>query len=86
MNTRLVLCFFIFHQNENGNEEERDFGELSNAVYHTYISAVGGVLTAAIFFSIVLMQGSRNLTDMWLAYWVSQTAGENRFVCKIASA
>lgn len=64
-------------KNEHGNEEERDYGELSSAVYYTYITAVGGVLTVAIFLAIVLMQGSRNLSDMWLAYWVSQTAGEN---------
>ncbi|KAK8730961.1 hypothetical protein OTU49_007721 [Cherax quadricarinatus] len=59
-------------------EEERDFGELSGAVYWTYISAVGGLLAVAIFIAIILMQTSRNLTDMWLAHWVSHaTAGNN---------
>ncbi|XP_047483384.1 ABC transporter C family member 13-like [Penaeus chinensis] len=57
--------------------EERDYGELSNAVYVTFATAVGGILTAAIFFSFILMQGSRNLTDIWLAYWVSQVTSDN---------
>ncbi|KAK7074110.1 Multidrug resistance-associated protein 7, partial [Halocaridina rubra] len=56
---------------KGSRDEERDFGELSCAVYMTYITAIGGFLTAAIFLSLLLMQSSRNLTDMWLAYWVS---------------
>ncbi|XP_045610459.1 ATP-binding cassette sub-family C member 10 [Procambarus clarkii] len=58
-------------------EEERDYGELSGAVYWTYITSVGGMLSATVFFSMILMQASRNLTDMWLAHWVSQVHKEN---------
>ncbi|XP_042231259.1 ATP-binding cassette sub-family C member 10-like [Homarus americanus] len=59
------------------NEEERDYGELSSSVYYTYIVALGSVLSLTIFLSMILMQSSRNLTDMWLAYWVSQVTGRN---------
>ncbi|KAK3858134.1 hypothetical protein Pcinc_035658 [Petrolisthes cinctipes] len=58
-------------------EEEREIGELSGKVYMTYITAVGAALTLTIFITFVLMQTSRNLTDMWLAYWVSHATASN---------
>ncbi|CAL4075675.1 unnamed protein product, partial [Meganyctiphanes norvegica] len=57
--------------------EEREYGSISNSVFHTYLTAMGAFLALGIFGTIILMQTTRNLTDMWLAYWVSQTTSQN---------
>lgn len=80
MNAIIINNVNTLFPNKIEEAEERDYGELSNAVYVTYATAVGGILTAAIFFSFILMQGSRNLTDIWLAYWVSEVTSDNRYL------
>ncbi|XP_068230080.1 ATP-binding cassette sub-family C member 10 isoform X2 [Palaemon carinicauda] len=62
---------------KGSHEEERDYGELNAAVYLTYFSAVGAFLAVAIAISLILMQTSRNLTDLWLSYWVTQVTRIN---------
>lgn len=53
------------------NEEEREVGSIRFSVYHTYWLAIGHLLGLSILLSLFLMQTSRNLTDWWLAYWVT---------------
>jgi len=55
------------------SEEERDIGVLDSAVYRTYWHAVGTALAITVLLSMLLMQASRNLSDWWLAYWVSHS-------------
>ena len=49
------------------------FSSIGSAVFHTYLTAAGVILALSIFCSVILMQATRNLTDMWLVYWVSYT-------------
>lgn len=38
----------------------------------SYWRSTGGLLGLSVVVSVVLMQVTRNLSDVWLAYWVSQ--------------
>ncbi|KAJ8938531.1 hypothetical protein NQ314_011454, partial [Rhamnusium bicolor] len=57
-------------------EETSETGSLDFSVYASYCRAVGYFLSLFILFSIVNMQISRNITDWWLAHWVTE-AGNN---------
>ncbi|XP_067942774.1 ATP-binding cassette sub-family C member 10-like [Watersipora subatra] len=52
-------------------EEEKDRGTVKLHIYRLYAAAVGTMLSFAILVSMVLMQGSKNVTDWWLSYWIS---------------
>eukprot|EP00092_Neocalanus_flemingeri_P010518 GFUD01011332.1.p1 GENE.GFUD01011332.1~~GFUD01011332.1.p1 ORF type:complete len:1535 (+),score=298.00 GFUD01011332.1:327-4607(+) len=61
------------HTEENTNEEEsREKGTVKFNIYKNYWKAIGKLLSPAILFSLLAMQVSRNLTDVWLAHWVSK--------------
>ncbi|KAK5643745.1 hypothetical protein RI129_007590 [Pyrocoelia pectoralis] len=59
------------------NEENREYGTVKVGVYMTYLSAMGSILSLSIIISLVLMQTSRNVTDWWLSYWVSNDQNSN---------
>uniref|UniRef100_A0A1Y1JUE0 ABC-type xenobiotic transporter n=1 Tax=Photinus pyralis TaxID=7054 RepID=A0A1Y1JUE0_PHOPY len=59
------------------NEENREYGTVKVGVYMAYLSAMGSILSASIIFSLILMQTSRNVTDWWLSYWVSNDENSN---------
>ncbi|KAG0729444.1 Multidrug resistance-associated protein 7 [Chionoecetes opilio] len=63
----------VVEQEAEGREE----GEMSLGVLTTYLTAVGIPLVCLILLSLTLMQASRNLTDLWLAYWVSHVTQPN---------
>lgn len=63
-------------------EESREKGVVKFKIYRNYWNAVGKLLSPAILFSLLAMQVSRNLTDIWLAHWVSQD--ENNTVPNIS--
>lgn len=52
-------------------QETSDTGSLEFSVYATYWKAIGHVLSLTILFSVIFMQISRNMTDWWLARWVT---------------
>ncbi|XP_064623538.1 ATP-binding cassette sub-family C member 10-like [Lineus longissimus] len=52
-------------------EEEQETGVVRFHVYQSYWKAVGACLAPAVLLSLFLMQGSRNINDWWLSYWVS---------------
>lgn len=54
-------------------EESKELGHLSSSVIDCYWKATGRWLGFFVLLSVLLMQLSRNLTDGWLAYWVSLT-------------
>eukprot|EP01062_Namystynia_karyoxenos_P068259 TRINITY_DN6263_c1_g1_i1.p1 TRINITY_DN6263_c1_g1~~TRINITY_DN6263_c1_g1_i1.p1 ORF type:complete len:1471 (+),score=387.48 TRINITY_DN6263_c1_g1_i1:72-4415(+) len=62
-------------------EEERSVGAVKLGVYRAYGAAVGGCLTAAVLIAMLLMQGSRNATDLWLSHWVRAAAGDGAAAC-----
>ncbi|KAK4886869.1 hypothetical protein RN001_003140 [Aquatica leii] len=59
------------------NEENRETGTVKIGVYLKYWSAIGNLLGLAILLSLILMQSSRNMTDWWLSYWVSNEENSN---------
>nr|XP_012137463.1 PREDICTED: multidrug resistance-associated protein 7 isoform X2 [Megachile rotundata] len=54
-------------------EEFREKGTVRLGVYNCYIKAVGRYLAISIALSMFLMQSSKNITDLWLSYWVTHT-------------
>lgn len=53
------------------DEEGSERGHLAWRVYTTYCSAVGYGLVPVILLAVILMQVTRNTTDLWMAYWVT---------------
>ncbi|KAM8843081.1 LOW QUALITY PROTEIN: ATP-binding cassette sub-family C member 10 [Synchiropus picturatus] len=53
-------------------EEQKQQGGLDWKVYRTYWVSVGGVMAWSVLVSLLLMQASKNVSDWWLSYWVSQ--------------
>lgn len=56
-------------------EERRETGRVKLKVYTQYWRAVGCLLSPMILLSLVAMQVTRNLTDVWLAHWVTSETG-----------
>nr|XP_054758004.1 ATP-binding cassette sub-family C member 10-like [Lytechinus pictus] len=54
-------------------EEEKEEGTVKFGVYKSYWNAVGCILAVCVLLSFVLMQGSKNVSDWWLSYWVGHT-------------
>ncbi|KAL6469214.1 hypothetical protein MHYP_G00227380 [Metynnis hypsauchen] len=52
-------------------EEQKQTGGLAWTVYQSYWRAVGGCTAMSVFISLFLMQGSKNVSDWWLSYWIS---------------
>ena len=52
-------------------EEERRVGEVRLEVYSSYWRAIGVFTSLVIILSLFLMQVSRNISDWWLAHWVT---------------
>ncbi|GAB0098378.1 multidrug resistance-associated protein 7 [Sergentomyia squamirostris] len=53
-------------------EESREYGTISSNVIFTYWKAMSGTVAFSVFLSILFMQTSRNISDIWLAHWVGQ--------------
>uniref|UniRef100_A0A7G3AAP6 ABC-type xenobiotic transporter n=1 Tax=Lutzomyia longipalpis TaxID=7200 RepID=A0A7G3AAP6_LUTLO len=53
-------------------EETREYGTIRSSVIFSYWKAMSGSVAFAVFIAITLMQVSRNVSDVWLAHWVSQ--------------
>lgn len=71
-------------QPSDSNEEEvSESGVVSLKVYLTYWNSVGHLLGSMILMSLILMQGTRNYTDVWLANWVSQNGTEVSYYLKV---
>ncbi|XP_030766381.1 multidrug resistance-associated protein 7 [Sitophilus oryzae] len=59
------------------NVEVNNTGTLSFNVYTSYWKAIGHLLCLSILMAMVLMQVSRNMTDWWLAHWVTDIHDDN---------
>ncbi|XP_046809062.1 ATP-binding cassette sub-family C member 10 [Lucilia cuprina] len=58
-------------------DETREYGNLSMNVFACYWKAVTTPLGLIVLLSVVLMQVTRNLSDAWLAHWVTDTTLDN---------
>ncbi|KAK3750705.1 hypothetical protein QZH41_005748 [Actinostola sp. cb2023] len=67
------------------SEEEKDEGAVKLHVYGSYWLSFGHCLAISILLSLLLMQASRNLSDWWLAYWISHSKTRNDRNITIAS-
>ncbi|XP_075152571.1 ATP-binding cassette sub-family C member 10 [Haematobia irritans] len=54
-------------------EESREYGNLAMSVLSCYWNAVTTPLGIVVLLSVILMQLTRNLSDAWLAHWVTDT-------------
>lgn len=55
------------------DEEYKEKGKVQLGVYNCYIKAIGYYLAISIMLSMFLMQSSKNVTDLWLSYWVTHS-------------
>ncbi|XP_032672438.1 multidrug resistance-associated protein 7 isoform X2 [Odontomachus brunneus] len=55
------------------DKEVMEKGTVHFSVYMYYTKAVGRYLAISILLSMILMQSSKNITDLWLSYWVTHT-------------
>ncbi|XP_012285682.1 multidrug resistance-associated protein 7 [Orussus abietinus] len=68
-----------FHELDEGGKDtvlDNEFiekGTVHLRVYTCYLKAIGRYLAMTIFLSMILMQTSKNITDLWLSYWVTRT-------------
>lgn len=53
-------------------EETKETGSLSADVFRAYGRAMGCWWGAAVLVAVVVMQATRNVSDVWLAHWVSK--------------
>lgn len=53
------------------DKEATEKGTVQFSVYTSYLDAIGRYLAISIFLSMILMQSSKNVTDLWLSYWVT---------------
>ncbi|CRL01103.1 CLUMA_CG014374, isoform A [Clunio marinus] len=58
-------------------DEGKKQGNLSSNVVGCYWKSMGRFLGFVVLLSVLLMQASRNLTDGWLAHWVSVSDGNH---------
>lgn len=54
-------------------DEALEKGTLRFSVYTAYFKAVGNCLVVTILSSMFLMQSSKNITDLWLSFWVTHS-------------
>ncbi len=54
------------------NEESQQEGTIQFHVFKSYYKAIGPCLFWMIMLSMTTMQATRNFSDIWLAFWVSQ--------------
>lgn len=54
-------------------EESREYGKISVSVLSCYWRAIGSPLAVTTLTFVILMQLTRNLSDAWLAHWVTDT-------------
>ncbi|CAH1956339.1 unnamed protein product [Acanthoscelides obtectus] len=55
------------------SEEHSEKGSLEFGVYASYWRAAGHILSICVLISVTVMQFSRNMTDWWLAHWVTDS-------------
>ncbi|XP_051169843.1 ATP-binding cassette sub-family C member 10 [Leptopilina boulardi] len=58
-------------------DETLEKGTLQFSVYESYFKAIGHYFVIAIFLAMFLMQSSRNVTDLWLSFWVTHNNDTN---------
>ncbi|XP_067681975.1 ATP-binding cassette sub-family C member 10-like [Haliotis asinina] len=58
-------------------EEEQEKGVVKLEIYKTYWLAVGKCLSPLVLLALFLMQASRNISDWWLSYWVTNSHAPN---------
>lgn len=56
------------------NKEHQEEGSIRLKVYRAYYNAVGKLVCWFILVSLTAMQASRNMSDLWLAFWVRETS------------
>lgn len=45
---------------------------MASNVIKSYLKSMGGWVSFSVLLSVIVMQTSRNLSDVWLAHWVTE--------------
>uniref|UniRef100_A0A0N5AYX3 ABC-type xenobiotic transporter n=1 Tax=Syphacia muris TaxID=451379 RepID=A0A0N5AYX3_9BILA len=61
-------------------DEEKQQGRVRLSVYRSYASAVGTLLAISIVIFLLIMQGSKNVSDWWLSRWVSAYSNKTTYL------
>ena len=64
------LTALNIEREKKNDDEEKEDGYIDLTVYKKYCLAVGIFLTILTLSSLFFMQTSKNLTDLWLSYWI----------------
>ena len=59
------------HDEDDGKIEERQVGHVKWNVYKAYFSSVGYPTVVLVALTLILMQGTKNASDVWVGLWVS---------------
>ncbi|XP_072319130.1 ATP-binding cassette sub-family C member 10 [Eucyclogobius newberryi] len=57
---------------DSSGAEQKVVGGLAWSVYRSYWRSVGATLASSVLLSLLLMQATKNVSDWWLSYWISQ--------------
>ncbi|XP_060844608.1 ATP-binding cassette sub-family C member 10 [Rhopalosiphum padi] len=58
--------------NDLNDREDQEEGVINLSVYKQYWKSVGNLIVYLLFIAIVIMQGTRNISDLWLSHWVNE--------------
>ncbi|XP_055014213.1 LOW QUALITY PROTEIN: ATP-binding cassette sub-family C member 10 [Boleophthalmus pectinirostris] len=67
-----ILLLSVPKDNDSSGEEQKAIGRLAWRVYRSYGRSVGATLASSVLLFLLLMQASKNVSDWWLSYWISQ--------------
>ncbi|GAA6102451.1 ATP-binding cassette sub-family C member 10 isoform X1 [Tachysurus ichikawai] len=67
-------------------EEQKQMGGLAWTVYKSYWKAVGRCMAVSVLLSLLLMQGSKNVSDWWLSYWISNLKANGSELVSLAAS
>ncbi|XP_016655769.1 multidrug resistance-associated protein 7 isoform X4 [Acyrthosiphon pisum] len=59
-------------KNDLNDIETQEEGVVDSSVYKQYWKSVGNLIVILLFFAMIIMQGTRNISDLWLSHWVNE--------------
>ncbi|CAI6363371.1 unnamed protein product [Macrosiphum euphorbiae] len=58
--------------NDLNDIENQEKGVVDSSVYKQYWKSVGNLIVIMLFFAMIIMQGTHNISDLWLSHWVNE--------------
>ncbi|XP_060871850.1 LOW QUALITY PROTEIN: ATP-binding cassette sub-family C member 10-like [Metopolophium dirhodum] len=64
-------------KNDLNDIENQEEGVVDSSVYKRYWKSVGNLIVILLFFAMIIMQGTRNISDLWLSHWVNEITNKH---------